>query len=178
MWLTGIESLLKVTLVTSVNKSVCQPNPCKFEGRCDVDGIVDNTFRYKPAFFCECTVVGYRGELCQSEYNSYWNNDYVYYLVCLLCNTITHSARVIEHQRQGFRDQQRTHTCSSSYKCLTHSYMYTREYACTLTHMNIYTYAQTHINIYTYIHTYMFVCVYIHVHIPHFYLYHANKHYK
>ena len=56
-------------LFTSVDKSLCQENPCLNGGTCTVDGDLDEKYRYIPSVQCSCTA-GYDGSKCEGKYNN------------------------------------------------------------------------------------------------------------
>ena len=64
-WLS-IAFLHEIIFTTPVNNTICEPNPCKNNGKCMVVGVMTETIQYVPVFLCDCAL-GYGGDICDSE---------------------------------------------------------------------------------------------------------------
>ena len=62
----------RILLLTPVNNSRCDSNPCQNGATCQAHGGFDINLRYMPKYQCIC-LPGYSGEHCEGEYYRWVN---------------------------------------------------------------------------------------------------------
>ena len=62
----------RILLLTPVNNSLCDSNPCQNGATCQARGGFDINLSYVPKYQCNC-LPGYSGEHCEGEYYRWVN---------------------------------------------------------------------------------------------------------